>query len=52
MFTSCVGRWDFEFEVVVSDVRELQLIVNDIHMAAKGTVRDILIHAWGDDLKG
>jgi DNA-binding Lrp family transcriptional regulator len=52
MFTSCTGRWDFEFEVVVSDVRELQAIVDDIHSVAAGSVRDVLIHAWGDDLKG
>jgi DNA-binding Lrp family transcriptional regulator len=52
MFTACTGRWDFEFEVVVSDVRELQRIVNEIHGATKGSVRDILIHAWGRDVKG
>lgn len=52
MFTSCTGRWDFEFEVVVSDVRDLQVIVDDLHAAADGAVRDVLIHAWGHDLKG
>jgi DNA-binding Lrp family transcriptional regulator len=52
MFTSYTGRWDYEFEVVVADVRELQAIVDDIHSAAAGSVRDVLIHAWGDDLKG
>jgi DNA-binding Lrp family transcriptional regulator len=52
MFTACTGRWDFEFEVVVSDVRELQAIVDELHSVAGGAVRDILIHAWGEDLKG
>ena len=52
MFTACTGRWDFEFEVVVSDVRELQRIVDGIHTAAQGAVRDVLIHAWGHDFKG
>jgi DNA-binding Lrp family transcriptional regulator len=52
MFTTCTGRWDFEFEVVVSDVRELQRIVDGIHTAAQGAVRDVLIHAWGHDFKG
>ncbi len=52
MFTSSTGRWDFEFEVVLSDVRQLQGIVDDLHSIAGGAVRDILIHAWGEDLKG
>jgi DNA-binding Lrp family transcriptional regulator len=52
MFTACTGRWDFEFEVVVSEVGELQRIVDGIHAAAQGEVRDILVHAWGYDFKG
>lgn len=38
--------------VVVSDVRDLQAIVDNMYSVANGSVRDVLIHAWGHDLKG
>lgn len=45
-----IGEWQVEIEVALDDPHELHRIIEQIHQVGQGQVREVITHAWGQDL--
>jgi DNA-binding Lrp family transcriptional regulator len=45
-----MGEWHVEIEVALDDPHELHRIIEQIHEVGQGQVREVITHAWGQDL--
>jgi Lrp/AsnC family transcriptional regulator len=44
-----IGEWDFEMEVSINRIAELEVIVGQIYQFGEGRVREVVTHTWGAD---
>lgn len=47
-----IGEWDVEMEVGVDSAFELDELIHQIYQCGKGSVREVLTHAWGREHVG